>query len=797
MKKMVDKALQVDALAYVKHWVNAIALHAPGAPMVFVGTCKDQVNSRPDHHQPISNLIESTFLSHLKRAVFNQRDNLLFFPIDNTASDKDATMTELRQAVDEAVREQEYVGLEVPVSWLACYDYLQHEFSGKGNPPPKRLSLEQFVTVASRFGIKVDIASDQMLQVLHEFGLLLRFSDPQLREVVILDPQWLLDTFSAIIRDFDLHIRPTDAAALEHPEEWIMLRDRALLHPNLIPLLWSEHSEEERRACLQLMCKHHLAVELRRKTWSKSSGESAQIIYQIPSILPFNLSGHRTADLSDTISSRFQSALPHYSASAKLPSDDTDQTAVFYFAFHLNMACYDPSTTVTALEQSALLPEGLFARLLCYLVQQQQLVGFTAQRLSRTAAKIVFGNATASLNIVPHIGSIRVATSPKLALRIAVRVEEILKSIIESLFPALKCDTLLPFDDNHLVYLDRIQRAAELGQQLKIGDVFLNPTSTYAAFMRHRGLLDSYHCMISYRQLANKKFVLRLHDILENIILTDEQPMQVFLDEFGLVEGCQFVDDFCLALSCSLVALPVVSLQAIKGMVAALEAGKPDYVLLEWSLMLVLNDSEQLKRIFPIVVGDSWCNNSQDQITLKTFEEFMAVIQGLALDAVNDPTHWLLEEFVTRKLKLPGPIRRRTAREVVLNLLNKFYGLHCFQESVAEQEQNSDTLQEYAQKIQRVVIESMDAVRTASGPSPSTPGDVITASKVCQICVRVRVRVFVFIHYRFDVHSRCDAKRNEKIIVQFVAFTNNIFFRSFWFHCPCRRPPTYSPFWPS
>ena len=733
MRKLADKALKADAVAYIKHWVNCIAFHAPGAPIVFVGTCKDMVNSKTEHHQPISDLLGVTFLPHHKIIVYNQINLLWFFPIDNTTSGGDATIGELRQAIDKVVREQEYVDLEVPVSWLACYDYLRQEYNGKGNQPPKRLSLEQFVAVAKRFDIKIDVACDQMLQVLHEFGLLLHFPDPQLREVVILDPQWLLDTFSCVIRDFSLHITPTDKAAREHPEEWVMLRDRALLHLNLIPLLWNQHTEEERRACLQLMCKHHLAVELHRKTWSVH-GDSIKTIYQISSILPFDLSGRHANDLTDTLSSEFQAKLPHYFASAKLLSDDDDQTAVFYFAFYIKMICDDVDVTVHALEQSALLPEGLFARLLCHLVQEEQFASSSSQRLSRTAAKIRFGNASVSLNIVPHIGAIRVAVSPNLALRIACRLKDMLKSIIQHQFPVLQCDVLLPFDDIHLVFLDRIQRAAEQARTLEVNSVLFDPSVKYAAFMRYRGLLDNYHCMISYRQQANKQFARRLHDTLENCILKDGQPMRIFFDEFGLVKGCQFVNHFCLALSRALVALPIVSLQAITDMEKALEVKRLDYVLLEWSLMLILHDCGKLKRIFPIVLGD------------KTFEEFCAKVGLLNLDAVSEPTHRMLEEFVTHQLNLPGPITQRTASEVVFELLNKFYGLHCFDSSAADQEQIGHMTQGHAQTVQEVVVESM-AITTAVTELPtSTPMVAIASSKVCEcVCEYVCVCVCVFV----------------------------------------------------
>ena len=711
--------------------------------MVFVGTYKDQLASKSDHHEPISALIESTFRAHLQHAVYNHRDELWFFPIDNTTSGKDPTVQEMRVSIEKAVREQEYVDLEVPISWLACYDYLRHEFSGKGNEPPKRMSLEQFTTVASRFEIRTDRARDQMLRVLHEFGLLLHFPDPELRRVVILDPQWLLDTFSAIIRDFGLHLKPKDKAALKLPEEWNLLRERALLHPKLIPLLWTEHTDDERRACLQLMCKHNLAVPVRHTTWSKSakSEPSTITVHQIPSILPFDLSGHTLADLTDALSSKFQSQLPRYS-----PNPPSEDQSVFYCAFHLNATLYDSAVTASSLERTALLPEGLFSRLLCQLIQEHQFTSVSSQRLSRTTASITFGNATAVFHTVPHIGAIRVTTSTALALRTARRFEEMIN---ELLFPALQCDILLPFDDTNLVYLDRMQQAVEHGQKLEVGGVPFDPTVKYSVFLEHRGLIDKYHCMISYRQQVNKKFVRRLHDVLTNIVLKDSLPMQVFLDEFGLAAGHQFVESFCLAIARSSVALPVISLQAIKGMVDTLTEDQPDYVLLEWSLMLALHDCGKLGRVYPIVVGDSW-SDEQDSIEIFSFNSMKSVVHHLALDAVSEKTHTMLEEFLTAKLELSKPPKKRTVKEVILALMN-FEGLACFQASAAQQEQNWDALQDYAKKIQLVVAGAVVCGGAAGASSPvkqssSQPAVPVLVELAREVCLS---------HYLFHVRKLC------------------------------------------
>ena len=386
----------------------------------------------------------------------------------------------------------------------------------------------------------------------------------------------------------------------------------------------------------------------------------------------------------------------------------------------------DASVTVDALERSALLPEGLFSRLLCQLIQDHQFTSVSSQRVSRTAAVVSLGNMSAAFSLVPHIGAIRVTTSCALALRTARRVEDMVKYVIETLFPALQCDVLLPFDADHLVYLDRLQQAVEQGHILDAGGIpLLNPAAKYSMFLSPRGLIEKYHCMISYRRQANKKFVRRLHDLLNNIVLQDGQPLQVFLDQFGLVAGRQFVEDFCLALARSSVALPVISLQAIKDMVDAVKQDRPDYVLLEWSLMLALRDCERLRAIYPIVVGDSW-SDKQESIELFSINSVKSAVSHFAaLSTVSEKTHAILEEFLASKLKIIQPPKRRSVKDVILDLLN-FDGLACFQKSAIQQEQNWDALQEYAKKIQGVVTNTLsaDAYRygAASGSATGTTG---------------------------------------------------------------------------
>ena len=360
MSKLIDPAQQSDCLTYIKHWLNAIALHAPEAPLVFVGTLKDLCPSKTQHHEPISSLIAEHFQDFLQHAVFNRRESLWFFPVDNTLSgtnQHDPTIEFLRSVIDKTVRQQDYVNLEIPVSWLAFFDHLRFEFNGRGNNPPKRLSLEQIALTAAKFGVKSEKDRNQMLRVLHEFGLLLHYLDPLLRSIVVLDPQWLLDSFSAIIRDINLHLKEEDKPLLRFSNELRFLKERACLDTKLLPVLWKDHNQEERRVCLQLMCKYHLAVPVRDMSWTpgaKISSANHGNFYLVPSLLPFDLTGRTFSDeMRDSLSGKFQSQLPHYSY-----DNIRDDQSAFFMHFHLNAHRWGPTVTVNALERSAMLPWG-------------------------------------------------------------------------------------------------------------------------------------------------------------------------------------------------------------------------------------------------------------------------------------------------------------------------------------------------------------------------------------------------------------------------------------------------------
>ena len=126
-----------NCVTYVKFWLDAIQLHAHGAPVVLVGTHRDEVSDVKEH-QSISERLKQLFGSHgCWPHIVNGPDGLCFFPVDNKRGLKSGTaagVIQLQQALEQTVMQQEYVKRLVPGTWLAMLDTARmgHASSSQG-----------------------------------------------------------------------------------------------------------------------------------------------------------------------------------------------------------------------------------------------------------------------------------------------------------------------------------------------------------------------------------------------------------------------------------------------------------------------------------------------------------------------------------------------------------------------------------------------------------------------------------------------------------------------------------------
>ena len=110
----------------------------------------------------------------------------------------------------------EYLDAQLPTSWMAVADKLRE---ASADEPvlaviPKDRSETSVVSIMQETGALDGCEDDQakehqavaLLQLFHQLGIVIYFDDvPGMQHKTILDPQWMLDCITFVIRDYQLH----------------------------------------------------------------------------------------------------------------------------------------------------------------------------------------------------------------------------------------------------------------------------------------------------------------------------------------------------------------------------------------------------------------------------------------------------------------------------------------------------------------------------------------------------------------------------------------------------------------
>ena len=143
--------------------------------------------------------------------------------------------------------------------------------------PHSGLTLEQEVTA--------------MLHFFHSLNAVLWWGDvPDLKDLVVLDPQWMIDAAVCFIRDFELHdhssgwekMRDLDQRAMrEEPVAWKDLRKGGILHKCVLDILWQKDDFQScQQELLLLMCHFGLLVPIPDKVVTDNFDK-----YLVPALL--------------------------------------------------------------------------------------------------------------------------------------------------------------------------------------------------------------------------------------------------------------------------------------------------------------------------------------------------------------------------------------------------------------------------------------------------------------------------------------------------------------------------------
>ena len=155
------------------------------------------------------------------------------FVVDNTKSGSKAECSEVKRLWEKVLavaKELPQMKEDYPIKWLRFEEALQT----KVKEGQKWISLEEARLIASKLcHIEDGQGFATLLNFLHDQRILIHFdSSPLLNDMVILDPQWLVDLFTSVIT-----VKPGPYEG-EERELWRRLQTEGILEYKLLELVW-------------------------------------------------------------------------------------------------------------------------------------------------------------------------------------------------------------------------------------------------------------------------------------------------------------------------------------------------------------------------------------------------------------------------------------------------------------------------------------------------------------------------------------------------------------------------------
>ena len=119
------------------------------------------------------------------------KPNGVYIPLNNVTGDGSS---ELKSLIQESCRKQEFLNLQVKMSWLKCLDKMNADSS------KLYLSLTEVKRMAEDFEIHTGRELDSMLSLFHELGVIVHFSSTvALQQIVVINAQWLIDELGKVL----------------------------------------------------------------------------------------------------------------------------------------------------------------------------------------------------------------------------------------------------------------------------------------------------------------------------------------------------------------------------------------------------------------------------------------------------------------------------------------------------------------------------------------------------------------------------------------------------------------------
>ncbi len=191
-------------------------------------------------------------------------------------------------------------GMKRPVSWLKLEADMREKVN-KANQ--KHIKFDEVKELAKDSHMSPDEV-ESFLLFLHTMGDVVFYSDPILRDVVILDPQWLVNVFKAIITAEEFIATRMITGEDVVKTKWLVyellqLLDTGVISHRCLHALWQE---DDTNFLIELLQKFHLILQV-------GSATAADRTFLIPCMLPKPKEGDwRKVEFSQNFNIAFKSS---------------------------------------------------------------------------------------------------------------------------------------------------------------------------------------------------------------------------------------------------------------------------------------------------------------------------------------------------------------------------------------------------------------------------------------------------------------------------------------------------------
>ena len=311
--KALDRAFE-ETIAEVLMQLNSVQLCAPGAPVILVGTRKGEVDEAqlPNLSARMADKLRRRCGPAVKGLVPN--GDLCFYGIENSKGFQgDQTILKLVGAVETAVYKLPSIKeKKVPLKWLRVLDKLRAEAKSRRRllmkKDPATSDESDVYDMASLCGLPhrgqtLETEVPVMLEYFHTLGAVLWYGGTQsltssLGNVVILDPQWVIDAATCFIRQFDptsdedtskgMHYKKIDdEVKRSHLPEFRTLKEKGKLSRSLLIRFWEQQEFKDHfDGLLDLMLELGLIVAERTCIDGKLAPARMANRFIVPALLP-------------------------------------------------------------------------------------------------------------------------------------------------------------------------------------------------------------------------------------------------------------------------------------------------------------------------------------------------------------------------------------------------------------------------------------------------------------------------------------------------------------------------------